>query len=250
MQPKYESAVYIYNAGGYKNTLFKSGNDYERVYCGSESCAQKLIFDKAAFKEIAGIKPISFVLPSIITRSHFHKVERLICALGKINKDFELVINDFGMLQWYSLKKRKFPAVMGRVLCQYHLANAYGQKDKTKYLDKNKCAYFIKRYNVNRFEISCLPAKFKYVLPEKVNVSMYFPYAMVTISRNCVFRQDGKAVDKSCANECNGQTLKLGHLAVAEPLVMNSNIYFLDCNIQKAGDVSIPGINRFVQQIF
>ncbi|MFH1459461.1 MAG: hypothetical protein ABIG64_03695 [Candidatus Omnitrophota bacterium] len=263
MTQKYEKTIFICAVEKYSD-IIKANKGCKRIYCGNEFCQYKFVHDVRFYKEIAKIKPISFVLPAIITPQYFGKMEKIIDELNSIQKDFELVINSFGMLEWYRQKKRKFPAVMGRMICHFTLLfklpyrngnssekDSLAQKKIIQVLDKNKVDFFKKNYDVNRFEISSLPHTHAYILPKYTKISLYYPYAVVTMTRNCVFRPEPEinTADKFCSRECGDLCLEVDHPASAEPFIMINNGYLIDCNIKSNKDIFSPEIDRFVRQI-
>lgn len=252
MPHKYQLALAVGNTSKFQDILSsKDGENYARIYCGSEFCQHKLIHDAGRYQKIAEIMPVSFILPAIITKPHIYSISRTIKRLAEIQKDFELVINNFGILEWDLIRKRKFPIVMGRLFCQYLLLGTRVAKNVIKYLDKGKCDYLIKRYNVSRFEISSLPSGFRYILPKAVNISMFFPYIPVTMTRSCVFRPRQDRADERCLRQCGDAPVKLGHPAVQGSFIMIDSGYLLESTATNKVNVTImPGVNRFVRQIF
>jgi hypothetical protein len=246
---RYEAAVYISNVSRYKEILGRI-NYSERVYCGSEFCEYKFIHDKKAYEEIAALNSLSLVLPAIITNRYFKEIEKIILRIASIQKDLELVVNDFGSLQWYSEKIRKFPVIVGRALCHFNfLADVRGRINH-KILDLEKCKYVAREFNASRFEISSLPGSCRYILPKGINISLYYPYTLVTMSRNCIFRPvDNDAFNTICHRECGNFHLNLTHPVTPDHFVMIDNGYMLDCEISGIKDVVTPFINRYVCQM-
>jgi len=260
MKTKYEKAIFVSDPLHFAD-IIRENKDCHRIYCGNEFCQFKFIHDAGKYQEIAKQRPVSLVLPAVITPQYFGKIEKIIDKIMLIGKNPELVINSFGLCEWYSRKKRKYPAVMGRMISHFTLAykEKFRQKNvSTEYivgknyivqiLDQNKVDFFVKKYNIVRFEISVLPNIRGYVVPKNVNVSLYYPYAVMTVTRNCVFRPNPEqnTADKFCARECGSTVLELDHPASVQPFLMVNNGYVMDCNIK---EILTDKIDRYVNQI-
>ena len=242
-----QTALYISNPGRYKEFIAGIKN-FDRIYSGSEFCENKIVHDTKIFEKLAELNSFSLVLPAVITRDYFKKIEKLILSIASIQKNFELVVNDFGMLEWYSQKARKFPLVIGRILCQFNFLTEIKNKGDCKILDIEKCRFSSKEFKVSRYEISCLPQPHRYILPKGLNISLYYPYTFITMTRNCSFRPSEASLDTVCHHECGNNQLELTHPSTEDQLLMINNGYMLDCKPGDLKSVLAPHINRYVWQ--
>lgn len=209
---------------------------YDRLYLGAEFCPWTLPtlaslrhgMDRA---HAAGL-PISLTIP--VFGEFF--IDRLKSLLSELLPRFEagdeVVISDWGALRLIRTIAPHVPIVIGRTLS--------GQKRGPQILDfdlgEEQLAYFracrfysrealklLEEHGISRIELDYPPQGIDPV-PVPLRASVHTPFAMVTSSRNCPFRDDDGA--SGCAADC-GEVFVLSTPQSRLPLLQGGNTQFV-----------------------
>ncbi len=195
-----------------KKVLDKS---ISRIYFGDAFC-QKLIPNKKVlletYKKVIN-EGLSFTLNTPFLNDDNINIElKNIEYLCNYNKNFEIIVNDYGL--FYEIRKN-FPDIklsLGRLLTKQKTdpniikndkkitSNDYIKKSLSNILSKNKNIYkhfkasvindkiyqeYLLKNNVNRFEIEYLVWDMDLSFNKKFKITIYYPYAHITTTRNC-----------------------------------------------------------------
>lgn len=180
---------------------------YDRLYYGHEFCEYLLPSEKE-FKQvldfvIANRLPFTFVTPTI-SNDKINFLENLIDIVVKkidlLNK-FEIVVNDFGVLNIIHQKKlSNIITVAGRLMTKQkrdprikHI-NSLSESAKKYYmsfaLDSSNNLDFIKNFNIKRFELDNVLQGIS--RQSKMVSSLYVPYCYISTTKLCFIAQADK----------------------------------------------------------
>jgi len=227
----------------------------DRLYFGAEFCpwlfppAEAVAAARAAARA-AGLR---FTLATPVLVEAF--LPRLRRTLEEVLPEFatgdEVLISDWGALATVRDVAPSLPVLLGRALS--------GQKRGPQILDLDFAAgaldYFrqgswyaaeavalLREEGITRVELDNLLQGVA-PLPTSLRGSLHTPYAMVTSSRNCPFRQGSGA--EGCAAGC-GEVFTLTSAESRVPLLQRGNTQFLRHD-PLPGNLATLGIDRIVQ---
>ena len=230
---------------------------YQRLYAGAEFCpwrlpAPEFLSEALAWARRAGWA-FTLVTPVLIEpcRDRFQAV--LAALLPQLAAGDELLISDWGSLELARAILPTVPVVLGRTLS--------GQKRGPRILDLDLSAeqqhYFrqgswyadaaaelLGELAIRRVELDNLLQGMA-PLPAGLRGSLHLPYAMVSSSRNCPFRQPGRA--DACPASC-GEPFRLTSSETPVPLLQAGNTQFLR-NAELPADCAGLGIDRLVHHL-
>ena len=216
-----------------KKVLDKS---ISRIYFGDAFC-QKLIPNKKVlletYKKVIN-EGLSFTLNTPFLNDDNINIElKNIEYLCNYNKNFEIIVNDYGL--FYEIRKN-FPDIklnLGRLLTKQKTdpniikndkkitSNDYIKKSLSNILSKNKNIYkhfkasvindkiyqeYLLKNNVNRFEIEYLVWDMNLSFNKKFKITIYYPYAHITTTRNCGI---SNMTYTKCNKTCNDIKLEI-----------------------------------------
>jgi len=227
----------------------------DRLYFGAEFCPWLFPSAEAvrAARAAARTAGLRFTLATPVLVESF--LPRLRCTLEEILPEFavgdEVLISDWGALATVRAVAPSLPVLLGRALS--------GQKRGPQILDLDLAAdvldYFrqgswyadealalLCEEGIARVELDNLLQGVAPV-PHSLRGSLHVPYAMVTSSRNCPFRQGDGA--EGCAAGC-GEAFTLVGAESRVPLLQRGNTQFLHHDSLPA-NLSALGIDRVVR---
>ncbi len=190
----------------------KGLDKYDFVYFGSEFCERKIPnfeFCKKVFEFCNKNNKIPVLLTPYLTDKGINTLKDLISRLHILKKDFEITINDFGMI--YLLKE--FPEIKincGRLLIKMKkgpeiMSGALNQSPemfKDSSLSNNLFIDFMKNNGIKRFETD-LPHQ-RLNLPNE-KITAYLGNIVISTTRRCNFIDCEKEMQyqiKDCEKEC------------------------------------------------
>lgn len=193
--------------------LEKIVEKYSYVYFGNECCERKIpemSFAEKVFEHCKKTGKTPVLMTPFMTDYGVKLIKKLISELYKIMPDFEITINDFGMLNILE----EFPKVrinLGRMLVKMKK----GPEIISKALNENSELFktnslnppfieFMKKNRVERFETD-IPLQ-GIDLPEKEKVTLYLGNVLISVTRRCPFIDSAKKefsyAVKACSKEC------------------------------------------------
>jgi hypothetical protein len=227
---------------------------FSRLYYGAEFCFWRLssIKNTLASRAWAGRVDWAFTLvtPVLGEAERLQLDSFLKTVLPELASGDEVLISDWGALELIRSVRDDLTVILGRALS--------GQKRGPRILDMNlgdeQTEYFRRGSWHNRDAVELLVEKGitrieqdnllqgLAPLPEPLEGSLHFPYALVTSSRNCPFRTSPEF--GPCAAPC-GETFTLKTEETETLLYQDGNTQFLH-NETLPKDLSALGVNRIV----
>lgn len=231
--------------------------EWERLYFGSEFCSwtfpDMVSIDKAI--DTARRQSLSFTLVTpVVSEPFLPRLEKTLSAIiPRLRDGDELVVSDLGT---FSLVRAISPSVtmgVGRVLS--------GQKRGPRILDlpltddevdyfrhgswyQKEAVAFLREWGAHRVELDNLLQGLS-PLPEGLSGTLHVPWAMVTSSRNCPYREAGQ-VDP-CPGGC-GEVMELTTDQNSVPLYQAGNTQFLRHD-KLPDNLPTLGIDRVVEHL-
>ncbi|MCX7770726.1 MAG: hypothetical protein N2202_06555 [Proteobacteria bacterium] len=212
-------------------------DDAKRVYIGSEHCINAFPEDYAEIiNQIEKKYQFSLLLPPLLD----DEVDR---ALGIIDKtiksvsiSFEIVINDWGLLQVLSKKKYSYPLVLGRILSYQKRGNQRTYEvispEELRYVPilNDKMINFLKTLGIKRVEIDIPSYDVNIRNNPTIGLSVYTPYCFQSYTLNCPFTFENGEWRKVCGRECLSNFLVYrGGDAISE-FIQCGKIYYTESN--------------------
>lgn len=243
-----ESALFLNRIGGPLPT------GYDRLYFGAEFCPWMLPQPAAAVAACRAAHQLGwrFTLATpVLAEPVLPRLRILLAALAaEFGPGDEVLISDWGALEPVRELLPSLPVLLGRALS--------GQKRGPRILDLSltaeQRAYFqrgnwygrqasalLGELDIARVELDNLLQGLA-PLPDGLAGSLHYPFAMVTSSRNCPFRQEPQAT--GCAARC-GEVFSLQTEQTPVPLLQCGNTQFLQ-NQALPADLPALGIDRLV----
>ncbi|MBN1586132.1 MAG: hypothetical protein JW937_01735 [Candidatus Omnitrophica bacterium] len=236
-----------------------SSESWDRIYYGNEFChylmpsveeLQDLVLEAGKI-----CRPLTLLTPPV-GEDFLDRAESLLSFLSESLPDAEVVYNDWGVLRLcrqYGLKP-----VQGRLLNKqrrdprilpYFDELPSGAQQRMRQMGLSKQAVsFLEGLGVSRVELDVLDQGVEDEFTGTgIAVSLYWPYAVVTNTRDCVFNRGGLGA-RSCAQECRGGGYKLAHSSVPGGLLLKGNTQFYKSSRSIPEVLSYPFVTRFVFQ--
>jgi len=228
---------------------------YSRLYYGAEFCfwrlapAEKILISR----EWACSAGWAYTLVTpVLGEAERRQLESLFeTVLPKLEAGDEVLISDWGALELIRAVRDDLQVILGRTLS----GQKRGPRILAMQLSAEQAEYFRRGSWHNREAVALLNEKgIKRIeqdnllqglapLPEPLQGSLHFPYAMVTSSRNCPFRTVTESVP--CAAPC-GEVFTLQTEETESLLYQDGNSQFLRIETLPP-NLSELGINRIVQ---
>ena len=166
---------------------------FDRLYYGNDLSDVFLPTIKQLEYVTKKIKKVTLVTP-VITQSKLEDAKMLLNFLNKIG-EFEVVVNDFGMLRLISKKYNNLIPIIGRVLIKQktdprHYYESYQNKESSEHtlLSDPFLCNFLKKNGVKRVEIN--NSLQKIYLPDGFSYSLYYPDVLVALKRDYKNKQE------------------------------------------------------------
>lgn len=186
---------------------------YDAVYLGGEFCENKLP-SPADYKKLAAVFPGRVVtVTSIMSDRGLGRAADLLKKHLGGQKDFELVVNDWGLLRLLRDKYRsKARPVLGRLLI-WEIAR----------MDKPFLNSFCREYGIRAVEADC-EAVLKQLSGFKGSIHYHSPYRFRSTTRFCPHM---KAFNSSpCTRACGAPVRLKNPKVLGEDLYLIGNAYF------------------------
>ena len=235
-----EKAIYFSELEKIKNRPISSRllDNFKRIYFGNEFC-RFLIPDKEDLKQVLLKIPkkyFSLTTPAVINDFDISKIIKLFNVLVEYKPDSEVIINNLGLLQVLQ-KYKSLKPVLGRILS--HLVFYFSEKEIRVKVDM---VSLFKQYKIERFEIDNYEKSI--INNMGLSISMHVPYAYVTNTRWCIFK-DGEYLEKNSNCKINCRTsVKVKYPIIQEHFIFKGNSQFL---LKKSvSKQNVSNINRLV----
>lgn len=207
---------------------------FTRLYFGEEFCERALSTGKALAKAVAAAEErgwgFTYVTP-YLTETGLTKVQRLLDILAQTKPEAEVVINDWGVLDWVTEHHPTFTPVLGRLMNKIirdprmpdSLRNSPDQtvmhKFRTCNLAGGEMKDLLDQYQVKRVELDYPPQGLDPNLPAwGYDTSLSIPYGVIMTGRICLMQSWGLAAGEKfrttgpCPQRC-----RLGWLELSDP---------------------------------
>lgn len=258
---------------------------YKRLYFGNEYC-QKLIPTETEFGRVLDFchrKNLALsLLTPLVTSFGLRKLDKLFCLLIRNSDSFEVVINDWGVLDLVNEKYKQLIPVLGRLMFAQkrdpRLVNIINDKqeakitvdhsgNKTIFLPKGipaalKTAYsntniglpemanFLVSRRVRRVEFDNLLHGLSFNLPPGISGSVYTPFGCIAVTRICPMLTEIQKRERisKCKQECRKYFWKLRAASISKIIYKKGAALFY-----KNPDLSVNkwmgmGIDRLIYQ--
>lgn len=207
---------------------------YDRIYIGSEFCQNllpKISYLEQILKQLSD-KEISLITP-MVNEIGLLKIDQLLKFITKELKSFEIIINDFGVL---NLVHRKYPSVvpvLGRIISQ-QVTTLYPD---SSIRDANTLRVLCLKYNIDRIEIDTKGKNTSIEIPKSIDnlkVSLYYPYLLVTTTNRCIIpRLFDDSFDVNENFKCHQECLRIQKIIsfkypmIKEKIYIKGNTHFI-----------------------
>ncbi|MBT3303691.1 hypothetical protein HN592_05225 [Candidatus Woesearchaeota archaeon] len=217
---------------------------YNFIYFGDECCERKipgLSFAQKVFEYCIKKGKTPVLLSPLVTDSGIKKLRVLIKELYILKEDFELTINDFGVLNLMKefpnikincgrllIKMKKGPEILSTVLSKN--VETFKANSLTNKLYIN----FLKNNGVGRFETDLPEQGIK--LPAKENITLYLGNVLLSLTRRCPFidcdQENFTYSIKDCKKECEDYCVVKNTKFHEKLIFMLGNAEFLKVEIR------------------
>jgi hypothetical protein len=237
----------------------------DRIYFGHEFC-QRLVPSIDHTRQAAACAAergwtFSLVTP-FVTNAGLRVVQKRIEALlTEAPKGLEIIVNDFGVLNWLHREHPSIPIALGRLLTKQKrgprilriverlpkAAKAHFQRSN---IDASHLTLFLKEMGVERIELDNILQGIQ--RDGGMQASLYYPYAYVSTTRLCLL-MNGEQPDKNlrsistCHKECQRYDVTLSHTDMPVPLQLRGNTQFFR-NDTLPKDLAALNITRLVHE--
>jgi hypothetical protein len=226
-----------------------------RLYYGAEFCFWRLpavekILSAREWAKNAGWD-FTLVTPVVGEEEHQALARVLQVALSNLRTGDEVLISDWGTLEQVRAVRDDLTVVVGRTLSGQkrgpRILDMTLNSDQEKYFQSGSwysspAVELLIEQGLARVELDNLLQGIA-PLPKGLSGSLHLPYAMVTTSRNCPFRDADKP--GGCSVAC-GETFTLRSAETKVLLYQDGNTQFL-CNETLPANLSDLGIDRVVR---
>jgi len=265
---------------------------YRRLYFGNEFCERLIPSADIIRKILAYVKTkgmnFSLVTP-YVTDSGLKKLEMLFELLKTMRIDCEVIINDWGVLNLINHEYSSLQPVLGRLLTKQkrgpRLFKLLKREVRPK-LIKNKenpresfvviqkkmpldldpyykgsntssvpiIQEFLNKERIKRIELdNLLQGMHLELYPNRVSVSVYFPFAYITTTffcptRGCEEKEKSFIKIGPCRKECQRYTFKLRHSTMPKVIYLKGNAKFYKNSKVPIRKLEKIGVNRIVYQ--
>lgn len=235
---------------------------YDRLYLGSEFCAGRLPTPPALQRALraAGDRGMSFsFVTPILDEPGLRRAIALVRTLPADGAT-EVIVNDLGLFEAIAEAGWRGAVVAGRLLTRQRRGPGFQDPlqpspDARAALRGSALdappfiAWLAATYGVRRFELDDLVQGVAVgPLPEGIHLSIYRPWLIVTVTRNCPWIFDGRFRHdiQGCPRPCRGRALRLEPAEGGRPLLMGGCAQFL-LGDEGAGFAG-PSVDRAVWQ--
>ncbi|MDD5614163.1 MAG: hypothetical protein PHQ54_03730 [Candidatus Omnitrophica bacterium] len=241
MLPQIEKAIYCSEIKLLKDDILSG---FKRIYYGNEFCEHLIpeLYEVEEALNISESKNIAFTFVSpFVTDSGIEKLGRILYFLN--NKNIEIVINDFGVLELIKNKGYSIKPVLGRLLnrqkrgpriekIKKHLPRDLIEHLSYCHLDRGDVAGLLCAYGISRVELDNLPLGLRSLRDSKMDASLYYPYAYISTTRLCPTAKSFKdrfrlRLLEPCNKECKFCRFYLYNRSMGRRIILKGNSYFI-----------------------
>ncbi len=266
-----EKAIHVTNL---KNLKYFYNDKYDRLYWGVEFCQNLIpnLKDTERILRFVRENGIGFTYVSpFITEQGFRKLNEIFLGLKKKKINCEVVVNDWGVLDYLHNKMQgKFDLVLGRLLVRQQRdpvmkrvfekqlpfairgkdgkirilvhkipSRQYQQGMRMSYINSSSSANFLSKFSIKRVELNNLIQGFN-VERIRFKKSLYTPYVHISTTRFCPMRTRFQKTYRInvCKRECQDYYDILRCKAVPKIIYKRGNTAFYKnpVNIKDAED--------------
>lgn len=186
---------------------------YDAVYLGGEFCENRMPAP-VDYKKLAALFPGRVVtVTSILSERGLGRAADLLKKHLGEQKEFEMVVNDWGLLRLLRDKYRgKARPVLGRLII-WEIAR----------MDKAFLNSFCREYGIKSVEADCEPV-LKQLAGFKGSINYHAPYRFRSTSRYCPHLKD--FTSSPCARNCGAPVRLKNPKVLGEDLYLMGNAYF------------------------
>lgn len=207
----------------------------QRLYIGSESCIRA--FPKSFKEQLEFLESkdysLSLLTPPIIESElpHFYKILEDFEKIAK--EDSEVIINDWGILEYLRRNKKKVYNIrLGRLLT-YQKRGTQNLYDVVKPFDlsnipilDDKTLNYLKKFHVTGIDIDIPIYGISIENPPEIHLAVYIPFVLSSYTLNCPFTFDGTKWSRKCQRECLTITLTYSNDETTIPFLQKGKIYY------------------------
>ncbi len=229
--------------------------DWSHLYFGSEFCSWTFPGKTAIESAIATARQnglaFSLVTP-VVSESFIPRLkETLEIIIPQLERDDEIIVSDLGTIRLAKSIAPDMKLVVGRVLSGQkrgpRILDLDLNEEEVEYFQKgswyqSEAVAFLHEQGIERVELDNLLQGVA-PLPAGLRGALHVPWAMVTSSRNCPFREPGQT--GACPGGC-GEVMKLTTPQTPIPLYQAGNSQFLS-NENLPENLAALGIDRIVE---
>ena len=236
-----EKAIFISKIDNFKYVT----QEYSRLYFGIEFC-QNLMPSKEEIERILKFvsekkMDFTFVTP-YLTNEGMIKIKALLSYIIGVQPKSEIVINDWGLLEWINKGYVDLNLVLGRLLTKQkrgpRILNLIGrvpdamiQHFRESNVDSLILSNFLISKQIKRVELDNLLQGISRP-PHSLKGSLYTPFAYITTTRLCLLSSCEDKVNRpiraisACNQECQRYTFRLAHKNMPVDLLLKGNTQF------------------------
>ncbi|NIQ95535.1 MAG: hypothetical protein GWN87_16025 [Desulfuromonadales bacterium] len=228
---------------------------WSHFYFGSEFCSWTFPDPAAIETAIATARQnglaFSLVTPVLVEPFIPRLQENLAQIIPLLQENDEIIVSDLGTIRMVKNMAPGVELVIGRAVSGQkrgpRILDLDLNEDELEYFRKGswyqaEAAAFLREQGIGRVELDNLLQGVA-SLPAGLAGTLHVPWAMVTSSRNCPFREPGQA--GPCPGGC-GEVMKLTTPQTPVPLYQAGNSQFLH-NENLPGNLAALGIDRIVE---
>ncbi|MBT3192917.1 MAG: hypothetical protein HN341_10215 [Verrucomicrobia bacterium] len=237
----------------------------DRVYFGHEFC-QRLIPSGESIRQAIDHCAekgwqFSLITPFVTSAGIAVVQERIAALLEHAPDGLEIVVNDFGVLNWLHREHPSVTIALGRLLTKQKRgprimriadrlprnARAHFQRSN---IDAAHLTAFLTEMGVQRIELDNILQGIQ--RDSGMQASLYYPYAYVSTTRLCLL-MNGEHPNKNlrsigtCHRECRRYDVTLTHADMPVPLKLHGNTQFFR-NDKLPKDLAALNITRLVYE--
>jgi hypothetical protein len=230
---------------------------YSHIYFGNEFCERKIPSIEELLNLLNKCKKEGrklVLLTPPLTDKGLITLKNLIQTAYKENQDFEVTINDFGIIE----ELRKLPKLKitcGRTLIRMKKGpeimsgclNEPPENFKDNSLSNREFRELLKENGIQRFEVDIPPQGIN--LPKKENLTLYLGNSSISVTRRCIYPKcDKKDYDYQigeCKKECLFQIVSRENPYFKQPVFVVGNAEIIKTENKIPSDLK-GKINRIV----
>lgn len=244
-------------------SLGEVDRSFDRLYFGNETCPWRLPTRRElrlAYDAARGLDMAFTLVTPLLDDAALGRALALLEELDGLGPG-EVIVNDVGLLEEISRRGWEGEVGLGRLLTRQRRGAGWkrplpGEEGAADYLRRSSLesekmvAWMGTRYGVRRFEIDDLPQGVRVGdLPGDVRLSLYRPFAILTVTRLCPWNFDGRRwrSGEGCGAPCREGRLVLNPGEGGAPILMGGCAQFL--KVEEGGEAdSLSAVDRLVIQ--